>query len=158
MMRGLRLKARLRHFNRIHPRIGFAIRSFMIFSATFGGAYGYVSYILTGEHIGWDRKTGQLGRVKPFENFFIVNTCGDGCAAGWGAWGVCARYSFCDLTDQDIAGGVSNETTLGLNWYWNEFTHMQFNYVHGILSDHEPVAGYTSGSFDSIGARFIVFF
>ncbi len=125
---------------------------------TFNGAYGYISYVLTGEHIGWDRMTGQLGRIKPFENFFLVDTCGDDCEMGWGAWEVCARYSYCDLTSEDIEGGVSNETTLGMNWYWNEFTHMQFDYVHGVISDRAPVAGYTAGSFDSIGARFLVFF
>ncbi|KQW19426.1 histidine kinase [Afipia sp. Root123D2] len=43
MMRGLRIKARRRRFNRNHPRIAFAIRSFMIFSATFGGAYGFLA-------------------------------------------------------------------------------------------------------------------
>lgn len=42
-MRGLRIKARLRRFARVHPRIHFAIRSFMIFMATFGGAYGFIS-------------------------------------------------------------------------------------------------------------------
>lgn len=39
----LRFKARLRHFARRHPWISFAVRSFMIFSAAFGGAYGFIS-------------------------------------------------------------------------------------------------------------------
>ena len=61
-------------------------------TAYFWGAYGYASYFLTGEHIPWDRKTGTLGKVKPFENFFMVDTC-DGCSGGgWGAWQVAARY------------------------------------------------------------------
>lgn len=38
-----RIKVRMRRFRRQHPRIAFAIRSFMIFSATFGGAYGFVT-------------------------------------------------------------------------------------------------------------------
>jgi PAS domain S-box-containing protein len=42
-MRVFRIKARLRRFARQHPWIAFAIRSFMIFSAAFGGAYGFIS-------------------------------------------------------------------------------------------------------------------
>ena len=44
----------------------------------FDGGYFYVAYFLTGEHLPWERKSGQLGRVKPLENFFLVNTCCDG--------------------------------------------------------------------------------
>jgi len=43
MDRTFRIKVRMRRFRRQYPRIAFAIRSFMIFSATFGGAYGFVS-------------------------------------------------------------------------------------------------------------------
>lgn len=125
---------------------------------TFNGAYGYVSYVLTGEHIAWDRETGQLGRLKPFENFFLVRTS-DGClGSGWGAWEVCARYSYCDLTDEDIEGGVSNEVTLGMNWYWNEWSRLQFNYIHGNIAHHAPVAGETEANFDIVGMRFAMFF
>ena len=41
MGRAFRIKVRMRRFRRRHPRISFAIRSFMIFSATFGAAYGF---------------------------------------------------------------------------------------------------------------------
>jgi phosphate-selective porin OprO/OprP len=125
---------------------------------TFLGAYGYLSYFLTGEHIPWDRETGQLGRVKPFENFFLVRQQDGGVCSGLGAWEVCIRYSYCDLTDGDIAGGVSSEVTLGLNWYWNEWSRMQFNYVHGTIIDHEPVDGYTDADFDILGMRLAMFF
>ncbi|MGO4713584.1 ATP-binding protein [Bradyrhizobium sp. 2TAF24] len=43
MTRGLRIKLRLRRFARRHPWIAFAVRSMMIFSATFGGAYGFIA-------------------------------------------------------------------------------------------------------------------
>ncbi len=42
MGRAFRIKVRMRRFRRRHPRISFAIRSVMIFSATFGGAYGFI--------------------------------------------------------------------------------------------------------------------
>jgi PAS domain S-box-containing protein len=42
-MRVFRIKARLRRFARHHPWLAFALRAFMIFSAAFGGAYGFIS-------------------------------------------------------------------------------------------------------------------
>ena len=38
-----RIKTRMRRFGRRHPKIMFAVRSVMIFSAVFGGAYGFIS-------------------------------------------------------------------------------------------------------------------
>ncbi|HEY8335898.1 MAG TPA: PAS domain-containing protein, partial [Tardiphaga sp.] len=43
MPRFFRIKTRLRRFARRHPSLSFVIRSFMIFSAAFGGAYGFIS-------------------------------------------------------------------------------------------------------------------
>ena len=66
------------------------------------------SYFLTGEHMPWNRKTGCLGRIKPFENFWVVDRC-DGCRDwGMGAWQVAARYSYADFTNGDVFGGVGN--------------------------------------------------
>ncbi|MFH1342139.1 MAG: ATP-binding protein [Pseudomonadota bacterium] len=38
-----RIKLRIRRFARRHPWLTFTVRSFMIFSAAFGGAYGFIS-------------------------------------------------------------------------------------------------------------------
>jgi PAS domain S-box-containing protein len=43
MGRAFRIKVRIRRFSRRHPWLHFAIRSFAIFSAAFGGAYGFVN-------------------------------------------------------------------------------------------------------------------
>ena len=43
MGRTYRIKLAFRRFGRRHPWISFTVRSFMIFSATFGGAYGFIS-------------------------------------------------------------------------------------------------------------------
>src|SRR3979409_1227978 len=43
MGRVLRIKLHIRRFARRHPWLTFAVRSFMIFSATFGGAYGFIA-------------------------------------------------------------------------------------------------------------------
>jgi len=42
MGRFFRIKLRIRRFARRYPWLVFAVRSFMIFSATFGGAYGFI--------------------------------------------------------------------------------------------------------------------
>lgn len=134
------------------------------------GAYGYISYFLTGEHMPWDRKSGQLGRPKPFQNFFLVNTCDDCTDGGWGAWQIAARYSYADFNDADVVGGIASAFTLGLNWYWNPNARLQFNYIHGQITDSAnrvirdnaadmmiPVVP-ASGNYDVVGARFMVDF
>lgn len=125
---------------------------------TFQGGYVYVAYFLTGENMTWDRATGTLDRVQPFENFFLVDTVDDGVQAGWGAWQVAVRYSHADLSDLDIDGGVGNEVTFGLNWYWNPFAKMQFNAIYGQIDDRRPVAGFTDADFAILGMRMLVDF
>jgi phosphate-selective porin OprO/OprP len=126
----------------------------------FHGGYFYASYFLTGEHLPWDRKRGVLGRPKPAENFFLVDTCCDGVHAGWGAWQIAARWSYADLTDDNIKGGVGQSGTLGLNWYWNAYTRMQLNYLYGDIRDRGRalVDGQTSGFYQIVGLRFMVDF
>ncbi len=104
------------------------------------------------------RKSGTLGRVKPFENFFLVDTC-DGCRdGGWGAWQVAARYSHGDFTDEDITGGVGDALTLGLNWHWNTNARMQFNYLYGQIDQRGPIDGFTAGDYSILGTRLMVDF
>src|ERR1700744_1362742 len=43
MGRAFRIKLRMRRFARRHPWLAFAFRSFTIFSAAFGGAYGFIA-------------------------------------------------------------------------------------------------------------------
>lgn len=122
----------------------------------FSGGYVYLSYFLTGEHMAWDRATGQLDRVKPFQNFWIVDTCDDGCEAGWGAWQVAVRYSECDFNDDNIAGGVGRAVTFGLNWHWNAYARMQTNFIYGRIDGRSPVDGQTEGDYGILGTRFMV--
>ncbi|MCK1420158.1 response regulator [Bradyrhizobium sp. 180] len=60
MGRTFRIKVRMRRFRRQHPRIAFALRSFMIFSATFGAAYGFVSGSRS-ENSGYDPNAFAIG-------------------------------------------------------------------------------------------------
>ena len=129
------------------------------------GGYAYVSHFLTGEHIPWSRKSGTLGRVKPFENFFLVDMCDGGCGHGWGAWQVAVRYSYADFTDDDVFGGLGESVTIGLNWHWNSNTRWQFNYIFGRIARRNvsfappsPLAGqtFTGGDYQIVGTRFMI--
>jgi PAS domain S-box-containing protein len=55
-----RIKLRLRRFSRRHPWITLAVRSFTIFSAAFGGAYGFISGSRS-EHSGYDPNSFAIG-------------------------------------------------------------------------------------------------
>lgn len=118
----------------------------------FHGGYVYAAYFLTGEYMPWDRKTGQLDRIKPIHNFFMARDPGDK-EPGWGAWQVAIRYSYADLTDADIMGGIENNMTLGLNWWWNPYARLQFNYIYGRIHDRRPIDGFTEGDYHILGTR-----
>ncbi|HVX78376.1 MAG TPA: ATP-binding protein [Bradyrhizobium sp.] len=60
MKQGLRIKSRMRRLARRYPRIAFVIRSFTIFSAAFGGAYGFIAGSRS-EHSGYDPNTFAIG-------------------------------------------------------------------------------------------------
>lgn len=127
----------------------------------FHGAYAYISYFLTGEHIPWERKSGTLGRVKPFENFFLVDRCDGGIGHGLGAWQIALRYSYADYSDEDIFGGVGESLTFGVNWHWTPYSRMQFNYMYGEIDENAGNAaggGPDFGSYQIIGTRFMVDF
>ena len=127
------------------------------------GGYTYVAYMLTGEHMVWRRKSGTLGRLIPFENFFLVNRCRGGVGGGWGAWQVAARGSYANLNDEDIFGGLGKSITFGVNWYWSPHSRVQFNYIYGHLSDRDANNDpnnrqLESGTYNILGTRFMIDF
>ena len=123
------------------------------------GGYMQASYFLTGEHMPWDRESGTLDRIKPFEDFFLVNRCRGGIGKGLGAWQVAARYSYADFNDANIAGGIGESFTLGLNWYWTSTARLQFNWLHGSITNNAVTRGVPlSGRYDILGTRIMVDF
>ena len=60
MGRFLRIKLRMRRFSRRHPWILYLVRSFTVFSATFGGAYGFIAGIRS-EDSGYDPNSFAIG-------------------------------------------------------------------------------------------------
>ena len=121
----------------------------------FKGGYIQGSYVWTGEHHPWNRKTGCLDRLKPFENFFLVRDCDCATQSGMGAWESVLRYSWADLNDFDIQGGEAHSWTFGMNWYWNPYARMQFNYIVGEIQNG-PGGGF--GDYQIVGARMMVDF
>ena len=101
----------------------------------FDGLMVQLSYFLTGEHRPYDRQLGIHKRMIPFSNFFRVRTEESGVQMGRGAWEIAARYSRINLTDQNIAGNNLQDFTCGLNWYWNPYTRVRFNYIRAYLDD-----------------------
>ena len=115
------------------------------------GAYAEVMYRLTGEHRGYDKKLASLKNPVPFADFIPLKRDG---IRGWGAWGIAARWSAVDLTNPSkldghyydsasntfkgtskAGNGVLNDATLGLTWYMNAHTKIQFNWIHAMLNN-----------------------
>ena len=90
----------------------------------FQGGYAQCAYLLTGEVRPYNHANAALGRITPQTNF------GKG---GWGAFEVAVRYSWIDLNDGAIQGGQLQDITGGLNWYLNQYTKFQLNYIHAML-------------------------
>ena len=100
----------------------------------FQGGYVELLCFLTGEHKSYNRRSGNFDRVIPHENFFCVESEDCGTCRGWGAWQVGVRYTHLDLDDTQLPTaatavlGRTDDVTLGLNWFLNPNTKIQFNY------------------------------
>jgi len=60
MGKSFRIRMRIRRFTRRHPWLVIAVRSFMVFSAAFGGAYGFIAGSRS-EHSGYDPNAFAIG-------------------------------------------------------------------------------------------------
>ena len=115
-------------------------------TAVLPGVYAQTGYFLTGEHRPYDRKTGTIDRIIPKSN---LGYDGKTCHVGHGAWEVAGRWSYLDLNDSAIKGGTLMDYTAGVNWYWNPYTKMVFNYVHAVSN----TALFPTAQTDMFGVR-----
>ncbi|MCA9036585.1 MAG: porin [Planctomycetaceae bacterium] len=97
-------------------------------SAVFPAFYAQTGYVLTREHRPYNKAAGTLARIKP------NHPVGAKCGGGVGAWELAFRYSMLDLNDGAINGGEITNLTYGVNWYLNNFTKLQFNYIDSHLN------------------------
>ena len=84
---------------------------------------------------------------------------------GWGAWQIAGRFSRGDFSDQNIDGGVGQSFSFALNWWWNPYARMQFNYINGRISSRNtqltgqrpaPIGTGTSGDYNIFGTQFMI--
>jgi phosphate-selective porin OprO/OprP len=124
----------------------------------FNGGYAELSYFLTGEHRAYDRRLGREGTaylVGPNTNFWFLRSDGGGITRGIGAWELAARYSYLNLNDGLVQGGVMTGVTLGVNWYLNPNFKVQFEYLD---NNRYHKAGNLPGDVQGFGTRVQVFF
>lgn len=105
----------------------------------FTGFYGYAAYMLTGETRPF--KGGNFDRVRPFKELG---------KSGLGAFEVAARFDYLNLRKTPVLARAGNEATsftLGLNWYWNPYAKLMFNWVRfsGDNSPLDPIGNKTRG-------------
>ena len=120
---------------------------------SFNGYYLLGSYFLTGESRNYYQRLGSFWRVAPHREF---DPWGNG---GWGAFEVAVRVSRIDLDDEvhDLAGGVrggiSNNVSLALNWYFNPYVRLSLNYVHAEIDKLDDEGQQEGGTVDGVGMR-----
>jgi phosphate-selective porin OprO/OprP len=121
----------------------------------FQGYYAELMWLLTGESRTWNAKNFYFNRVVPKHPLRLKrNDCScDGY--GFGAWELAVRYSYLDVSNKAIQAGVLNSVTLGLNWYLNTNTKLQFNYDYTQRGDTNNPA---QGHIHAFGTRMAVDF
>ena len=77
---------------------------------------------------------------------------------GPGAWQLGYRYSYLDLTDGDVGGGIGESHTLAVNWFFNPYAKLQFNLIGGTIDDRGPIAGFDDGRYMTAGTRLAIEF
>ena len=90
--------------------------------AGLSGAYGYVSYFLTGESRNYKAKTAAWDRLKPNRNFDMKG--------GKGAWELVAGYDWMNLNSGGVLGGSAQVVKGGINWYPHPNLRVMANYLH----------------------------
>lgn len=109
------------------------------------GTYAQAGYFLTGERCGYNRVVGVMDYVTTPLNPKL------------GAWEVAYRFDFTNLPNvgqvpvaapgnAGTAGGNPNPgqlymNTLALNWWWNQYTRVQFNYINAFNNSDFAVYG-----------------
>ncbi|HZC17463.1 MAG TPA: porin [Caulobacteraceae bacterium] len=134
-------------------------------NADFDGAYGQVSWTLTGESHNYNPQAGAYYRIVPTHPF-------NPSQGGWGAWEVAARVSYVNL-DSNFLPGESLATTpgavdggkqlgysLALNWYPNDLIRFTLDYdnvnyqkINGVVVKGAPLGSPVGARFDSISLR-----
>jgi phosphate-selective porin OprO/OprP len=110
---------------------------------TYNGWYVEANWFITGETQTY--QDGVIGRPK------VKNPVFQG---GYGAWQIAGRYDVLDLTDRATAiesctmCGEQNTWLIGVNWWLNDRTRLQFNYNESAIA-----GGFLNGANVNDGAK-----
>lgn len=98
----------------------------------FLGAYGQVSWVLTGESHPYVPEIGILDRLRPNHPFALFGP-------GWGALEVGQRISWLDLSSGGVRGGDMLSLTSGFSWHLGAELRLALNYVFAqVTNNPEP--------------------
>jgi phosphate-selective porin OprO/OprP len=98
-------------------------------AVNFGGFYGHVALMLTGESRPYDPDAGAFARIVPKRNFSFHK------GQGLGALEVAFRYSETDLSSGPVRGGKLRLLMSSLNWYLQPHLAWKFEYGTGKVTD-----------------------
>ncbi|WP_158583330.1 OprO/OprP family phosphate-selective porin [Salinisphaera sp. Q1T1-3] len=94
---------------------------------------GQVGYSLTGEAFGYSTSQGVWTHPD------VAHPVGQG---GWGAWQLVARYQALDFQNSgQYRGGTGHATSVGLDWYLNDWVRGILDYSRWQTNNRIPLAG-----------------
>jgi phosphate-selective porin OprO/OprP len=88
----------------------------------FFGYYVTAGWVLTGEQRPYSRTNAAFTQFVPRNDF-------NPASGAYGAWMLLARFSYIDLQDRAVEGGVLTDVSFGLNWYLNANTRLTWDYI-----------------------------
>jgi phosphate-selective porin OprO/OprP len=116
----------------------------------FSGYYVEGTWLLTGEARKYNSQSAAFDAPPVAHPFSFGH-------GGWGAWEVGVRYSDADLNYEPgaagtaqaasaIRGGEETGWTAGLNWYWNPFARVMFDYQRVSIDRLSPATSATAAN------------
>ena len=111
-------------YGSLHGQGEYFVENITVNSSTdrsFNGYYGQAGYILTGEQRTWNPQRATWNSINPSNDI--------------GAIEVAYRYSYQDLNDATITGGIETNHTGALNWYPRKNVKLGLNVIRGTFDD-----------------------
>jgi phosphate-selective porin OprO/OprP len=110
----------------------------------FYGFHTSLSYFVTGEERGYNKKRGIVRRIRPIVDFH---------KGGWGALEFAYRYSYINISDKEIDGGKMDIHSVGGIWHatYGTQVHLQYTHAQPVVSTIDDVQ-----SLDSIQLRLVI--
>jgi phosphate-selective porin OprO/OprP len=90
----------------------------------FNGGDVVVTWLPTGEVRSYNTRGGFFNQVSPTRPVF---------QGGPGAWELVGRFSYANLNDKQVQGGIFWRFTPMVNWYLSDNVRLEFSYGYGSL-------------------------